>query len=252
MISKMNHWKERVYAAYLSNGFRDAHNIKKEFELHRTYFKKNYLRFMPKDRNASVLDLGCGMGQFLYFCQSEGYHNFTGIDVSQENIEFIKNNKFLKYTGKIYCSSIMDFLSDKESCFDVIVLNDVIEHLTKEEIFEVLDAVLRALKKSGTFFVKTPNMANPYVSTAGRYIDITHEVGFTEISMKQVLRAAGFRNIHVIGTDIYVLNPVVSCIAKAVSKIFGFFLYVLSALYGRTSIRIFEKDLLAVGCKFIM
>lgn len=247
----MERWKERVYAAYISNGFGDTHKMKKEFELHRRYFKKNYLRRMPKDKHASVLELGCGMGQFLYFCQSEGYKNYTGVDVSKENIEFIKSNKILKRGGgrQVYQYPIMEFLKDKENAYDVVVLNDVIEHLTKEEIFEMMDAVIRSLKSKGIFFVKTPNMANPYVSTAGRYIDITHETGFTEASMRQVLRAAGFENISISGTDVYVLNPFVSGIARAVAKVFGFFLYLLSALYGRTSIRIFEKDLLAVGHK---
>lgn len=241
----MSKWKDRVYASYMSNGFADAHNMKKEFELHSRYFKKNYLGFMPKDKNKYILDLGCGMGHFLYFCEKCGYKNCIGIDTSRENIDFIKR----RGTLQVYLSSITDFLKDKEEQFDVIVLNDVIEHLTKEEIFDVLPAVMKAMKKGGVFLVKTPNMANPFVSTAGRYIDITHEVGFTETSMRQVLRATGFKNIEIIGTDVYVLNPVISIIAKVLSKIINAFLYILSALYGRKSLKIFEKDILAVAYK---
>lgn len=241
----MNKWKDRVYALYMSNGFADAHNMKKEFELHSRYFKKNYLKYMPKDKNKSILDLGCGMGHFLYFCQECGYKNCIGIDASKENIDFISR----RGTVRVYHSSIIDFLNDKEECFDVIILNDVIEHLTKEEIFAVLDAVMKAMRKGGVFIVKTPNMANPFVSTAGRYIDITHEVGFTEASMRQVLRATGFKNIDIVGTDVYVLNPIISIIAKVLSKIINLFLYILSALYGRTSLKIFEKDILAVAYK---
>lgn len=248
MGSKMDKWKERVYASYMSNGFHSAHNRNKEFEMHGKYFKKNYLKFMPKDKKARILDLGCGMGQFLYFCQKEGYRNYAGIDASKENIEFIKSSHFLK-EGRVCRSSIIGFLADKKECYDVVVLNDVIEHLTKQEVFDVLDAVMASLKKGGVFLVKTPNMANPFVNTAGRYIDITHETGFTETSMRQVLRAVGFKDIHITGTDIYVLNPMISLAAKAVSKIFNFFLRMMSALYGRTSIKIFEKDILAAAYK---
>lgn len=92
-------------------------------------------------------------------------------------------------------------------------------------------------------------MANPFVSTAGRYIDITHENGFTEASMRQVLRAAGFKDIKIIGTDVYVLHPVISIVAKLASKIINLSLFIMSALYGRTSLRIFEKDILAVAYK---
>lgn len=151
--------------------------------------------------------------------------------------------------GKVYHASILEFLLDKKEHYDVIVLNDVMEHMTKEEIFKVMDAVGNALKRGGRFLAKTPNMANPFVACVGRYIDITHETGFTEVSMKQVLKAAGFCGITVAGTDIYVLNPIVSAAAKTASKMINILLYVMSALYGRTSIRIFEKDLLAVGFK---
>nr|WP_277935124.1 class I SAM-dependent methyltransferase [Parablautia muri] len=220
--------------------------MKKDFELHSRYFKKNYLKYMPKDKSKRILDLGCGMGQFLYFCHKYGYKDCTGVDVSKENIEFIKRKN---ENAQVYNLSIIDFLDDKEDYYDVIVLNDVIEHLTKEEAFDVLDAVIQAMRKDGVFLLKTPNMVNPFVSTAGRYIDITHEVGFTEISMKQMLRATGFKNIVIVGTDIYVLNPLISIVTKMLSKIINLVLYILSMLYGRTSLKIFEKDILAVAYK---
>ncbi len=243
----MSEWKNRVYTSYMSNGFKDGHSRRKEFELHNRYFKKNYLKYMPKDKNISILDLGCGMGQFLNFCWNQGYKNCIGIDVSSENVDFVKKQRWNNI--KVYCSSITDFLDNKEQCFDVVVLNDVIEHLTKEEIFDVMDAVRKALRRDGVFFIKTPNMANPYVSTVGRYIDITHEIGFTEKSIRQVLKATGYNKIHIVGTDIYILNPIISTLAKVFSKIINIFLFILSALYGRTSIKIFEKDILAIAHK---
>ena len=148
---KMSNWKDRVYALYMSNGFADAHsNLKKEFKLHSKYFKRNYLKYMPEDKNKCILDLGCGMGHFLYFCKEYGYKNCIGIDTSKENVDFICK----KGGVQAYNSTIEDFLRDKKDCFDVIVLNDVIEHLTKEEIFDVLDAVMGAMKEGGGVFGK--------------------------------------------------------------------------------------------------
>lgn len=245
----MKEWKDSVYASYLSNGFQSVHNMKNEFELHRKYFKRNYAGYLPASKNSNILDLGCGMGQFLYFCKKEGYKNCTGIDASGQNIAYIKAHHFLEDGYQLYQASIMEFLKEKTDCYDVIVLNDVIEHLTKEEIFDVLSEVKKALKPGGRFLIKTPNMANPFVAAAGRYIDMTHETGFTEASMRQALTAAGFQNITIKGTDIYVLHPVISFAAKSVSRLVNLFLFLMSALYGRTSIRIFEKDLLAVACR---
>ncbi len=87
----MENWKTKVYESYMSNGFQDAHSMQNEFIRHERYFKKNYLKFMPLDKTAKILELGCGMGQFFYFCKNAGYSNYEGIDASEENIRFIKN-----------------------------------------------------------------------------------------------------------------------------------------------------------------
>lgn len=243
-------WKQRIYDSYMSNGFEEAHNRNKEFEKHNRYFMKNYIKFMPKDKSCKVLELGCGMGQFYYFCKKNGYLNYTGIDASTENIEYIKN--IFDENPEVFVEDIISYLSSqkaREERYDVVVLNDVIEHLCKSEIFDVLDGVHRILNDEGVFFIKTPNMANPFVSTAGRYIDFTHEIGFTEKSMRQVLRASCYRDIKIIGTDVYVMIPVINIISKIFSKIVNIALFLFSALYGRTSLRIFEKDILAVARK---
>ena len=133
--------------------------------------------------------------------------------------------------------------------YDVVIFNDVIEHLSKSEIFEVLDGVYKLLNEKGIFMIKTPNMANPYVNTAGRYIDFTHEIGFTEKSLMQILKATGYKDIKIIGTDVYVLNPIISAIAKVISKIINCVLFIFSVLYGRMSLKIFEKDILAIARK---
>lgn len=243
----MDSWKERVYGSYMTNVFLNAHKGRRDLELQVRYFKKNYLRYMPKDKRCRILELGCGMGQFYYFCRKQGYNHYFGIDASKENIMHIKS--CLDKRAKVKVMDMFEFLSKEDGSkkYDVVVLNDVIEHLTKPEIFAVLDGVKKILIRGGVFLIKTPNMANPYVSTAGRYIGIDHEIGFTEISMREVLTASGYKNITIVGTDVYVLNPLISVSAKMLAKLINLRLYFLSALYGRTTLHVFEKDILAVA-----
>jgi len=232
----------------MTNILADAHVWKNELRLYCKYFRKNYLKYLPHDKSARILELGCGMGQFYAFLLTQGYSNYEGIDLSDENIEYVKAN--INQHARIYKIDMIDFLNRCEECsYDAVVFNDAIEHLTKEEIFKVLDGVMKVLKKDGVFLIKTLNMANPYVNTAGRYIAIDHEVGFTETSMREVLRACGYREIKIVGTDIYVLNPIVSVPAKILSKLINLRLMFLSSLYGRTYLRVFEKDILAVAKK---
>lgn len=241
-------WRNQIYDSYISNIFEEAHSRKNEMELQFRYYKRNYLRYLSADKRAQILELGTGMGHFYNFCMRSGYRNYAGIDLSSENIAYIK--KIINPKARVRQAEICDFLKKaKRETYDAVILNDVIEHLTKDEIFEVLYGVKEILKKNGVFLIKTLNMANPFVSTAGRYIVIDHESGFTETSMKEVLRICGYKDISIVGTDVYVLNPFISLPAKLVSKMINRALFLLSALYGRTSLHIFEKDILAIAYK---
>ena len=212
------------------------------------YFRKNYKKYLPKDKSVKILELACGMGEFYQFLQEEGYTDYTGVDLSEEEIQYIHEN--VDKTAKIVKQDITSFLKQsKEKEYDVIVFNDCIEHLKKDEICEVLLEINRVLKENAAVLIKTPNMANPFLSTAGRYIAFDHEIGFTEWSMREILRAVKFKNIKIIGTNIYVFFPIINQIAWLFSKIINIILFLVSALYGRTSIRIFEKDLLAIAYK---
>lgn len=243
-----NSWKTRIYDNYVTNTLGDAHSGKRDMQLQCKYYQKNYAKYLPTDKKAKILELGSGMGQFYYFLLKSGYHNYEGIDLSEENISYVK--KHVNPKANIFKRDILDFLHEcKEGQYDVVIFNDVIEHLKLEEIFEVMDGVRKILKKGGVFLIKTLNMANPFVGPAGRYIVIDHEIGFTEVSMRELLRACGYRNIRIVGTDVYVLNPLISIPAKAVSKVINCILYILSLLYGRKTIKIFDKDILAIAYK---
>ncbi len=43
-------------------------------------------RHFPADKNAAVLDLGCGHGTLLHFARQLGYRNALGVDGSPEQV----------------------------------------------------------------------------------------------------------------------------------------------------------------------
>lgn len=238
-------YRNLIYESYITNLIGEGHLNSYDSKLQIKYFKKNYLKYMPKNKDAKILELGTGMGQFYSFCLKYGYTDYEGIDLSTEEIKYVKET--INKDVIIHQMDILDYLKNAASeSFDVIVYNDVIEHLYKNEICELLLMVRRVLKKGGVFLIKTPNMANPFVSTAGRYIAFDHEIGFTETSMREILKATGYTDIKIVGTNIYVAFPVLNQIAWLCSKIMNVFLWLLSSLYGRTYLKIFEKDILAI------
>lgn len=79
--------KEQIYDKYITTHFGTIHEKEAgEFETYYKYFKKNYLKHLPESKESKILDIGCGMGHFLYFLEKEGYKNYLGIDISKENI----------------------------------------------------------------------------------------------------------------------------------------------------------------------
>lgn len=160
-------------------------------------YDDNLSDLLPVDKDARILEIGCGAGQFLYYLKSRGYRYLQGVDIGEAQVGFLKK---MGIEGCVI-SSISEFLSDKKDYYDLIVMNQVIEHFPKNELLNNLRAIYTSLKNNGTFIFSTPNTA----CVSGlfqRYIDFTHEVAFTERSAYEVMRIAGFKDIMVRGDRI--------------------------------------------------
>ena len=147
---------------------------------------------LPGNKEARILDIGCGTGSFVNWLHESGYPNAEGIDVSEEQIGIGKNLGI----GNIKEGDLRETLKAAASGYDAIVARDVLEHFNKEEILEVLELVFRALRPGGVFIAQTLNGESPF-SGRLRYGDFTHETCFTKSSMEQVLSWAGFSRVNV-------------------------------------------------------
>ncbi|KAB2945331.1 MAG: Ubiquinone biosynthesis O-methyltransferase [Candidatus Methanoperedens nitroreducens] len=237
--------KKQIYEKYLTTHFQAAHeNEYNEFKTYHKYFKINYSKHLNEDKKLKILDIGSGMGHFLYFLEKEGYKNNLGIDISNENIEFCKNKGF-----HVEYIDAFDFLEKNIEPFDVIVMNDIIEHFDKNEIVQILNLINNNLCDNGKVIVKTLNSSNPFLANSGRYIDFTHEISFTEESLSQILKVCSFEDVKVYPQDIYIFytNPL-NYIAKYFSKFMNLTFRIIFLMYGRKT-KIFTKSIIAVGFK---
>lgn len=158
----------------------------------------NYGTLLPSDRNARVLDIGCGMGELLFFLKERGYARLEGVDVSAHLVEYCR-----QLVGcTVHCTGDLEgFLGARQGQFDMIYLGDVIEHFPKPALFPILDGIRQALRPGGFLLVRTNNAAG----VAGmylRYTSLTHELCFNERSLRKVLETAGFKTIKVFGERI--------------------------------------------------
>lgn len=171
------------------------------------------------DKKAKIIDLGCGYGSFLYFLQSHHYKNVTGVDISTEEIILCKK-LFKSY--KFYKKDIFDYIETTKDKFDVIYLSHVIEHIEKKQLFHFLKSIKKILNHNGFFIIVVPNSSAYFNSLAIRYGDMTHETGFTDKSLSQILMLSGFKNIEIknfFGVGNFWLN-ILRKIARFVFEIF--------------------------------
>ncbi len=195
---------DKYYTESLSQSKSQCLNIK-IFELSRRKFKWNYNRFfkdLPKD--AEILDFGCGLGQFLYYLQKEGFHNITGIDISKSQIKLALQMQPQIDFRHIYHP--INFLKENQNKYDVITMNDVLEHIDTEQLIPFLSTIQKSLKPNGLLVIKTINSAYP-LSNASRYLDLTHTTSFHEKSLTQLLRHTGFTKICCYQEEIGIYNP---------------------------------------------
>lgn len=185
----MSKYRNRIYMHYVE-AWDDANvpNSVHELECRGPTMRYVIDAFFPPDKSAAILDLGCGHGTLVHFAHQAGYHNIQGVDVSEQQVYLAKKLGI----ANIKQGDLMETLKViPPSSLDTVVAFDVIEHFTKDELIDLVDAIHGVLKPSGCWIIHTPNANSPFVG-AVRYGDFTHEQAFTPSSLQQLLKASGF------------------------------------------------------------
>jgi 2-polyprenyl-3-methyl-5-hydroxy-6-metoxy-1,4-benzoquinol methylase len=146
-------------------------------------------------KGKTVLELGCGIGGMLHYLKTQGVTDIFGVDISTQQVEICK--KFV--TENVIQGDAIEYLRTTTRKYDYIFAFDFVEHLRKEQIPEFCILLHGALNDEGIVILRTPNMGSLF-GLHSRYIDFTHEVGFTEESIRQILREAGFLDSSVFNT----------------------------------------------------
>lgn len=150
------------------------------------YVGDNYLPHLSGlDRNkAAILEIGCNKGFALLALEHVGFKNIFGVDMSPADIRVAKE---LVPSAKFQVGDAHPYLRKNKKKFDVILLKAVLEHIPKDEVVPFLKSIREGLKEGGLVIVDVPNM-DWIASQHERYMDFTHENGFTRESLAQVLR----------------------------------------------------------------
>ena len=218
-------------------------DIHRGYASFRKFYRWNYLKHVPKDKTAQILVVSCGPGYFLDLLMSEGYQNVLGIDSDREKISYARQKNL-----NCRVEEAFPFVSNSSHQYDLIFCEQELNHLTKEEMLKFLELCRHALKESGKLIVHGLNGANPITGSEALAQNFDHYNTFTEYTLRQVLRYAGFANIEVIPLNLYVFykNPL-NYLLIIIDIVYTLFFRFSFLLYGKSN-RIFTKKIAAI-CK---
>src|SRR4051794_30806422 len=85
---RMGDFKARFYDQYQSAHVapRKGEATLAQFRARVPIFDRHWGRLLPSDRQAPMLDVGCGSGGMVWWLQQRGYANAAGIDISPEQV----------------------------------------------------------------------------------------------------------------------------------------------------------------------
>ena len=184
--NEADEYRARLYRSYRTDQV--AIDISEERASRAPYLRAVIRKYFPANREAKILDVGCGAGLLLYFLREAGYTRLWGIDTSPEQVQDARNSGF----EQVERANALEFLGNTaDRSFEVIVAFDIIEHLTGPELLRLADEIHRVLSDGGLWLIHAPN-AEGFFGNRIRYADLTHEQAFTRESIHQLSRAAGF------------------------------------------------------------
>ncbi len=188
-MSLRTDFRKRIYASYVSvSEFNQFLQSKYDAHAHNI---GPHLRGAQRG-GGRLLDIGPGQGELLTLCRDGGVEA-EGVDVSQELVAACR----ARGLSVRPIDDLMAALGAEKNEWSVVTMIDVLEHFSAEEALQLLDLVRsHALSPGGRLIVQVPNMASPFAAS-NLYHDVTHTRGYTDHSMVQLLRNAGFREVRV-------------------------------------------------------
>ena len=159
------------------------HDVRFQFDPRRNIVWREIIRYLGRriDIGNTVLDVGCGYGEFINNVRSE--HRYA-LDASPAMKEFL--DPAVTFVAADACATEHSF---PQGVFDFIFSSNLLEHLKREEVGCLLASFRKALKPGGHAGILMPN----YRLAASRYFDdYTHQTAISDVALRDWMIAEGF------------------------------------------------------------
>ena len=160
-----------------------------------SYYDRNYRALLPQDRDARILDLGCGRGDFVRFAHDLGYRNITAVDQNEHAIAPLRRlDGVTAIAGRIDAK----FLVDLEGRWDLIVAKQMLYYFDRKEAPSIVRALADSLAPDGRLVVEIFNGA----LLSSRFTELKDPAiltAYTELGLKRLLESNGLRVEQLVG-----------------------------------------------------
>lgn len=131
----------------------------------------------------NVLDVGCGIGDYLRYNR-----NAVGTDINRFNVDYCNNAGYRAY---LIQDRQFPFEND---FFEGVILDNVLEHLATPD--EVINEISRVLKPGGILVVGVPGIK-------GYTMDSDHKIFYDEEKKRRLLEKNGYHFIKNLYTPLF-------------------------------------------------
>jgi O-antigen chain-terminating methyltransferase len=175
-----------------STGF-DYLKFAEKFRGPETYVKQSQQRYAAFFAGCrSMLDLGCGRGEFLELMREVGIPA-RGIEQSAESVAICRHKGLEAAQADLFAH--LDSLAD--ASLDGIFCSQVVEHLPPERLPELIALAHRKLARGGRIAIETPNPECLAIFATHFYLDPTHTRPIPPALLAFYIEEAGFGRIEV-------------------------------------------------------
>ncbi len=139
-----------------------------------------------------VLDVGCGRGEFLELLRENGVPA-KGIDVNEDMV-YVCQERGLD----VEQTSAIDYLRAlSDDSLAGIIACQFIEHLSTEDMIELVKLCHRKLVSGGRAVFETMNPLSILTSATNFYLDISHQKPIHPLAFQSLVETIGFMNSEI-------------------------------------------------------
>ena len=151
--------------------------------------------------SAAVLELGCAKGYVLAEFYRKGYRDLTGVDIS----EYAVASAHSSITEKVVCSDALTFLVARKKNYHLVIIKEMLPHLSQSELNDLLSLLPERLYKDGYIYLEIQCAADEEAAALIRKFDPTHRILWDELHWRERLESSPIATCEVL---VYLKNLV--------------------------------------------